>query len=127
MKKYLLILVFSLTWLSGFAKSPNLHVEKMFDGTYNSDPTVYINISKSQDNYFRGFTVTNNSKLVKIISQLFEQDLPKAIRTQDIFSNGSHFSSMTIQNNGEEIYLGLSYDQNNGCYLFIKGPVSAFK
>ncbi len=127
MKKYILIIILSFVSLAASAKAPNLHVEQMFNGSYNTNPSVSLNISKSPEKYFRGCTITNNKGLLNKISQLFEKDLPKAVRSQDLISNGKRFRSMTIMNNGEEIYVGLSYHANNGCYLFISGPLKAFK
>lgn len=127
MKRYILTIIFSLVTLAAFAKAPNLNVEKMFDGSYNSNPSVSTNISRTPDKYFRGFTVTNNSGLTDKVTKLFDKDLPKATRSQDLNNGGSRFRSMIIINNGEEIYVGLSYDQSNGCYLFISGPQKAFK
>lgn len=127
MKKYILIIIFSLVSLSAFAKAPNLHVEQMFDGAYNTNPSVSINMSKSPEKYFRGCTVANNKSLLSKVEKLFEKDLPKATRSQDIIANGTRYKSMVIINNDEEIYIGLSYDTNNGCYLFINGPLNAFK
>lgn len=127
MKKYILILVLSLVSLAASAKAPNLHVEQMFNGSYNTNPSVSLHVSKSQEKYFRGCTITNNKGILNKISQLFEKDLPKAVRSQDLISNGTRFRSMIIMNNGEEIYVGLSYNANNGCYLFISGPLKAFK
>lgn len=127
MKKYILILAFTICSIAAFAKAPNLHVERMFDGSYNTNQSVSLNISKNLDRYFRGCTVTNNKSILDKVSQLFEKDLPRATRSQDLISNGSRFRSMVIINNGEEIYIGLSYDENNGCYLFINGPQNAFK
>lgn len=127
MKKYILIIILLFVSLAASAKAPNLHVEQMFNGSYNTNPSVSLNISKSQEKYFRGCTITNNKNLLNKIAQLFEKDLPRAARSQDLISNGSRFRSMTIMNNEEEIYVGLSYDANNGCYLFISGPLKAFK
>lgn len=127
MKKYILIIILSLVSLSAFAKAPNLHVEQMFNGSYNANPSVSINMSKSPEKYFRGCTVTNNKSILNKVEKLFEKDLPRATRQQDIIANGTRFQSMVIINNGEEIYVGLSYDANNGCYLFISGPLKAFK
>lgn len=127
MKKYILILILSMISLAVSAKGLNLHVEQMFNGSYNTNASVSLNISKTQEKYFRGCTVTQNKKILNKVSQLFEKDLPRASRSQDIISNGTRFRSMTIRNNGEEIYVGLSYDANNGCYLFISGPLNAFK
>lgn len=127
MKKFILLFILSMVALGASAKAPNLHVEQMFNGSYNTNKSISLNISKSQEKYFRGCTVTNNKGILNKITQLFEKDLPKAVRSQDLISNGRRFRSMTIMNNGEEIYIGLSYDANNGCYLFISGPLKAFK
>lgn len=127
MKKYILIILLSMVSLAVSAKAPDLHVEQMFDGSYNTNPSVSLNISKNQEKYFRGCTVTKNKGILDKISQLFEKDLPKASSFQDVISNGTRYRSMIIINNGEEIYIGLSYDADDGCYLFINGPVKAFK
>ncbi|MDE6228131.1 MAG: hypothetical protein K2M63_11515 [Muribaculaceae bacterium] len=127
MNKYILILIFTIFSITAFAKAPNLHVEKMFDGSYNANKSVSLHVSKTPEKYFRGCTVTNNKSLLNTVSQLFEKDLPRATRSQDITNMGSRFRSMVIINNGEEIYIGLSYDENNGCYLFISGSQEAFK
>lgn len=127
MKKYILIIILSLASLPVMAKAPNLHVEKMFDGSYNTNPSVSLNVSRTTEKYFRGCTITDNATLINTVAKLFEKDLPKATRSQDLISNGTRFRSMIIPNNDAEIYVGLSYDENNGCYLFISGPLKAFK
>lgn len=127
MKKYILILIFSIFSFTAIAKAPNLHVEKIFDGSYTTNKSVSLNISKTPEKYFRGCTVKNNKSILNKISQFFDKDLPKATRSQDLTNNGSRFRSMVIINNGEEIFIGLSYDGDNGCYLFISGPQNAFK
>lgn len=127
MKKFILVIILSLVSFALSARKPNLNVEKIFDGSYNTKPGVSINISRTQEKYFRGCSVTDNGKLVKKIESLFAKDLPKSSRSQDITSNGSRFCSMVIENNGQEIYVGLSYEPDNGCYLFISGPLKAFK
>lgn len=127
MKKYILIIILSMVSLAAFAKAPKLHVEQMFNGSYNTNPSVSIIISKSEDKYFRGCIVTQSKEIVDKISQLFEKDLAKASSSQDLINNGSRFRTMIIKNNDEEIYIGLSYDPDNSCYLFISGPLNAFK
>lgn len=127
MKKYILFFLFSVISMAAFAKAPDLHVEKIFDGSYNSNKSVSLNVSRTPAKYFRGCTVTNNASIVSKVSQLFDKDLPRATRSQDLTTNGTQFRSMVIINNGEEIYIGLSYDENNGCYIFISGPQDAFK
>lgn len=127
MKKYILFLLLTIVSLAASAKAPELCVEKMFNGSYNTNPSVSINVSKSQEKYFRGCTVTKNKGLLNQISRLFEKDLSRAESSQDLITNGTRYRSMIVMNNGEEIYIGLSYDADNGCYLFISGPLKAFK
>ena len=127
MKKFILLFILSMVTFAVSSKAPYLHVEQMFNGSYNTNKSISLNISKSQEKYFRGCTVTNNKGILNKISQLFEKDLTKAVSSQDLISNGTRYRSMTIMNNGEEIYVGLSYDGNDGCYLFISGPLKAFK
>lgn len=128
MKKLALILVCILTCATVMAKPPHLEVEKLFDGSYNTDKSVSIHISKSRDKYFRGFTVDNNSKLVKKVTALFKKDVERAEKSHDIIANGgTSYSSMEILNNGLVIQIGISYSSDNTCYLFITGPEEAFK
>lgn len=128
MKRYLIIIISLLAGMAAMAKPPHLNVEKLFDGSYNSDNTVSIHISKSKEKYFRGFTVTHNAALVKKVTSLFKKDVERAETSQDIIQNGGvAYSSMTINNNGHEINIGLSYSPGDDCYLFITGPVEAFK
>ncbi|MDE7108843.1 MAG: hypothetical protein K2O49_02590 [Muribaculaceae bacterium] len=128
MKRYLIIIISLLAGMAAMAKPPHLNVEKLFDGSYNSDNTVSIHISKSKEKYFRGFTVTHNAALVKKVTSLFKKDVERAESSQDIIQNGGvAYSSMTINNNGHEINIGLSYSPGDVCYLFITGPVEAFK
>ena len=128
MKRYIFIIISMFVGMIAMAKPPQLNVEKLFDGSYNSDKSVSIHISKSKDKYFRGFTVTNNTDLVKKVTSLYRKDTEKAENSQDIIKNGGlKYSSMTVKNNNREIKIGLSYDPENSCYLFITGPEEAFK
>lgn len=127
MKRFLTLIAGLIISVVTFAKPPQLNVEKMFDGSYNNDKTVSLQISKNKNKYFRGCTVQGNAKLVKKISNLFDKDSERAESSQSIISEDSHYSSMTIINNGQEIYVGLSFEDNNSCYLFISGSPEAFK
>lgn len=128
MRRFLIMLFSTICCLVAMATPPHLNVEKLFDGSYNSDKTVSIHISKSQDKYFRGFTVTNNAALVKKVTSLFKKDVAKAKSSHDFIEKGGvSYSSMTIINNNCDIYVGISYQPDNSCYLFINGPNEAFK
>jgi hypothetical protein len=127
MKRILIVLASVVIGLVAFAKPPQLNVEKIFDGSYNYDKSVSLHISRENGKYFRGCTVRNNAALVKKITALFGKDLKRAVKSQEIINNGPSYSSMTITNNNLEIYIGLSYEPDNGCYLFINGPLDAFK
>lgn len=127
MKRFLTIFAFVMFCLTAMARPPKLNVEKMFDGSYDYNKSVSIHISRNKDKYFRGCTVTNNAALVSKIAQLFKSDLKRAEKSQDIIGNGPKYSSMTVINNNREIQIGISYEPDNGCYLFITGPNEAFE
>lgn len=127
MKKYILIIILSIVSLSAFAKPPKLNVDKLFDGSYSSNPSVSVIISQSPEKYFRGFTVTDNKAIVDKVTKLFEKDLPRATSSQEIISSGSRYRTMHIPNNGEDIYIGISYTQDTSCYLFITCYPKAYK
>lgn len=128
MKRYIFTIISLLVGIVAMATPPNLNVEKLFDGSYNSNKSVQINIYKSNGKYFRGFTVNNNAALVKKVTGLFKKDAERADSSQDIIENGGPtYSSMVIKNNNHRIDIGISYTPNNSCYLFINGPIDAFK
>ena len=128
MKRYILLLISFCISIFSMAKPPHLNVEKLFDGSYNSDKSVQIHISKTKEKYYRGFTVNNNASLVKKVTDLFKKDAAIADKSQDIIKDGGlNYSSMLIRNNNCDINIGISYTGNNNCYLFITGPADAFK
>lgn len=128
MKKLSLFIISVLIGIAAVARPPQLEIEKLFDGSYNTDKTVSIHISKSKDKFFRGFTVHGNPKLVKKISDMFKKDSKNAEKTQEIIDKGIlSYSSLEIKNNGCTIIVGLSYSIDDGCYLFIKGSPEAFE
>lgn len=127
MKRILFIALCMVMSLAAMAKAPNLNVEKLFDGSYNSNKSVSLHFSKSQGKYFRGFTVRSNAALVKKVETLFKKDCKKAASSQDFINAGQKYSSMKVVNNGQEINIGLSYEGSDDCYLFITGPTSAFE
>ncbi len=128
MKRQIFVIISLLMGLIAMAKAPELNLEKLFDGSYNSDKSVSIIVSRSKDKYFRSINVENNAALVKKITELFKKDIERADKSQDIIEKGRlSYSSMTILNNDYEIKIGLSYSSDNSCYLFIKGEPEAFK
>lgn len=128
MKRNIIIILSLFISLVSMAKAPNLNVEKLFDGTYNTDKSVTITISKTKDKYFRSISVNNNPALAKEISLLFDKDREIADESNDVIRNGGlSYSSLTIMNNGSEINIGLHSTKENGCYLYISGPNEAFK
>ncbi len=128
MKRQIFVIISLLMGLIAMAKAPELSLEKLFDGSYNSDKSVSIIVSRSKDKYFRSINVENNAALVKKITELFKKDIERADKSQDIIEKGRlSYSSMTILNNDYEIKIGLSYSSDNSCYLFIKGEPEAFK
>ena len=129
MKRYILVLISIFISLVAMAKPLKLNLDKLFDGSFNSNKNVTIQISKSKDNYFRAFSVLDgNPALVKKVTELYRKDEKNADSSQDFIGDGRvTFIRMQIVNNDQPVDIGLSFTPNNGCYLYIKGPAAAFK
>lgn len=129
MKRYILVFISIFISLVAMAKPLKLNLDKLFDGSFNSNKNVTIQISKSKDNYFRAFSVLDgNPALVKKVTELYRKDEKNADSSQDFIGDGRvTFIRMQIVNNDQPVDIGLSFTPNNGCYLYIKGPAAAFK
>ena len=129
MKRYILVFISIFISLVAMAKPLKLNLDKLFDGSFNSNKNVTIQISKSKDNYFRAFSVLDgNPALVKKVTELYRKDEKIADSSQDLIGDGRvTFIRMQIVNNDQPVDIGLSFTPNNGCYLYIKGPAAAFK
>lgn len=129
MKRYILVFISIFISLAAMAKPLKLNLDRLFDGSFNSNKNVTIQISKSKDNYFRAFSVLDgNPALVKKVTELYRKDEKNADSSQDFIGDGRvTFIRMQIVNNDQPVDIGLSFTPNNGCYLYIKGPAAAFK
>ena len=129
MKRYILVFISIFISLVAMAKPLKLNLDRLFDGSFNSNKNVTIQISKSKDNYFRAFSVLDgNPALVKKVTELYRKDEKIADSSQDFIGDGRvTFIRMQIVNNDQPVDIGLSFTPNNGCYLYIKGPAAAFK
>ena len=127
MKRLTIIILCLVTAIAVFAKPPKLNVEKLFDGRFNSSKSVTISIYKSNGNYYRGITVTNNPGIIKKIADAIERDAPRASHYSDHQNSDGQYTSLQIINNGETIYIGLQRDRNGGGFFFIQGKEKAFK
>lgn len=129
MKRYILLFISLFISLAAMAKPLKLNLDRLFDGSFNSNKNVTIQISKSKDNYFRAFSVLDgNPALVKKVTELYRKDEKNADSSQDFIGDGRvTFIRMQIVNNDQPVDIGLSFTPNNGCYLYIKGPATAFK
>ena len=129
MKRYILVFISIFISLVAMAKPLKLNLDRLFDGSFNSNKNVTIQISKSKDNYFRAFSVLDgNPALVKKVTELYRKDEKNADSSQDFIGDGRvTFIRMQIVNNDQPVDIGLSFTPNNGCYVYIKGPAAAFK
>ena len=127
MKRLAIIILCLVTAIAVFAKPPKLNVEKLFDGRFNSSKSVTISIYKSNGNYYRGITVTNNPGIIKKIADAIERDASRASHYSDHQNSDGQYTSLQIINNGETIYIGLQRDRHGGGFFFIQGKEKAFK
>lgn len=126
MKRILFLTIILISSITAFAKAPNLEVEKLFDGRYNSNSSVTTTIYKNNGEYYRGMSISNNPDLIRIITNAISKDSAKAARFSEQTGEGGKYTSLRILNNGETINIGLQQKSGNA-YFFIKGSEKAFK
>ncbi len=119
------LIILSVATLS--AKAPDLAVEKLFDGRFSDEKNVSISIHKSNGDFFRGMTVTNNPTIVQAIAKAINKDAANASNYFEHKNDDGHFTALTIVNHGDTIQIGFKRDNFHGAFLFIQGKEKAFK
>ncbi|MBO4964943.1 MAG: hypothetical protein J6C81_01615 [Muribaculaceae bacterium] len=127
MKRTVFLIIILLSCLSAFAKAPNLNVEKLFDGRYNSNRHVTVSVYKNNGNYYRGLTIENDPAILKKIAETISKDAPRGFNYSDNINGGSRYISLKIKSNGETIFIGLQMENSGNGFFFIQGKEKAFK
>ena len=109
------------------AASPNLNVEGLFDGRYNSNKKVETTIMKRGEQYYRGFDINNDSNVIQQICNAMDKDKSKAVDYTYFTDEEGSYTSMKFLNNGEPIFIGLQINKDGTALFFINGKEKAFK
>ena len=127
MKRFVFILIAFVAALSAMAASPNLNVESLFDGRYNSNNKVETTIMKRGGQYYRGFDINNDTNVIKQIRSAIDKDKSRAADYTYFTDKDGSYTSMKFLNNGETIFVGLQINKDGTALFFIHGKEKAFK
>lgn len=129
MKRIISLTLVLLITIVGFAKSPNLACEKIFDRKEVRTKGHDLVITTNQNNYFRSVSSGNDKNLQKEIKKAFDKDRAKANNVVEGFDSGNNqeYSIMQIENNGYNISIGFFRREDGYVNLFISGDPRAFK
>lgn len=127
MKRFIIIIIAFVGALTAMAASPNLNVESLFDGRYNSNNKVETTIMKRGGQYYRGFDINNDSNVIKQICYAIDKDKPRASDYTYFTDKDGSYTCMKILNNGETICVGLQINKDGTALFFINGKEKAFK
>lgn len=127
MKRFIITFITFLAVVTAMAASPNLNIEKLFDGRYNSNKKVETTIMKNNGQYYRGMNINNDPNVIKQITSTMEKDKSSASDYTYFTDKEASYTSMKFLNNGETIFVGLQINKDGTALFFINGKEKAFK
>lgn len=127
MKKLISIVFFICVVSVGYAIPPKLACESVFSrGDIRTEGHKVVS-NKSDDNYFRSVTATNDRKLLAEIKELVETDKLRATNVVEGYKNGKEYIILNITNNGCVINVGMWWTDSGYVHLFVQSELKAFK
>lgn len=126
--KRLILTIFLVSVISiCYATPPHLACEAVFSRDDIRTEGHKIVSNKSEDNYFRSVTATNNPRLLSEIKGLVKKDKAKASNVTEGYKNGKEYIILNIPNNGCIINVGMWWNNSGYVHLFIQSELKAFK
>lgn len=126
--KRLLLTIFLVSFISiCYATPPHLACEAVFSRDDIRTEGHKIVSNKSEDNYFRSVTATNNPRLLSEIKGLVKKDMSRASNVTEGYKNGKEYIILNIPNNGCIINVGMWWTNSGYVHLFIQSELKAFK
>lgn len=127
MKRFILSL-FLISFISiCYAIPPRLACETVFSRNDIRTEGHKVVCNKSDDNYFRSVTATNDKHLLSEIKRLVAQDKTKATNVVEGYKNGKEYIILNIPNNGCIINVGVWWTDSGYVHLFVQSELKAFK
>lgn len=124
-------LIFSIILVSFasicYATPPHLACEAVFSRDDIRTEGHKVVSNKSEDNYFRSITATNDRHLLSEIKKLVEQDKAKATNVVEGYKNGKEYIILNIPNNGCIINVGMWWTTAGYVHFFVQSELKAFK
>lgn len=120
MKKFFLLSVVTLFNLTALAVSPKLETEKFFDDIDLYDSSLSITIVEKKDKLVKSLMFKNKPELLKKIQKAMMADKELASSKSLSTYNGEISESIVINNEDEEIKIGLMNSKSQEIYFFIK-------
>lgn len=126
--KRLILSIFLLSFIAVcYATPPHLACEAVFNRDDIRTEGHKIVSNKSDDNYFRSVTATNNPRLLSEIKGLVKKDMSRASNVTEGYKNGKEYIILNIPNNGCIINVGMWWTNSGYVHLFIQSELRAFK
>lgn len=110
-----------------YAVPPRLACESVFNRKDIRTEGHRVVSNKSEDNYFRSVTATNDPKLQAEIKALVEKDKAKASNVSEGYRDGKEYIILNIPHNGCEINVGLWWTTSGYVHLFVQSGLKAFQ
>ncbi|MDE6560689.1 MAG: hypothetical protein K2K75_04865 [Muribaculaceae bacterium] len=120
MKRYLLLSFIAVINLVGFAASPKLASEKIFEDLDLYDPSLSITIMERPNQTVHTLSFKNKPDLQKKIKKALESDKEKAIKKSLVTDNGEISESFVIINDEGEFKIGYTNSKSKEVYFFVK-------
>lgn len=126
--KRLILSIFLVSFIAiCYATPPHLACESVFSRNDIRTEGHKIVSNKSEDNYFRSITATNNPRLLSEIKGLVKKDMSRASNVTEGYKNGKEYIILNIPNNGCIINVGMWWTNSGYVHLFIQSQLQAFK
>lgn len=126
--KRLILSIFLVSFIAiCYATPPHLACESVFSRNDIRTEGHKIVSNKSEDNYFRSITATNNPRLLSEIKGLVKKDMSRASNVTEGYKNGKEYIILNIPNNGCIINVGMWWTNSGDVHLFIQSQLQAFK
>lgn len=127
MKKIILFISLIVNCVPFFAAPPNLAMEKLFDGRFNTNRHVETTIYKNNGKFYRGVTVKGDSKVISEIEKAMNIDKERAFKYAFHQDKGGSYTSMHFINHGDTIFTGLQIESPGTGFFYIQANEKAFQ
>lgn len=110
-----------------YAVPPHLACEEVFNRQDIRTEGHEVVSNRSEHNYYRSVTATNNPRLLSDIKKLIKQDEKRASNITEGYRDGQEYIILNIPSNGCIINVGAWWTDAGYVRMFIQSELKAFK